>query len=68
MRADIKDWVETATREDLEEMSEAAKLCSRNLYASATWCNDEQGAREATDKIRGYLDTLAEMADKELAK
>ena len=64
----IKEWLEYATFEDAERMARAARLCSHNLYAETTYCNNEQAAREAVDKIISALDKFAEMAEKEAGK
>ena len=64
----ITDWLEYATKEDAERMAAAARWCRQNLYATTTYCNDEQGAQQAIEKIMSSLDSLAEKAEKEASK
>jgi hypothetical protein len=64
----VKEWLKYATKEDLERMGAAASWCRQNLYATTTYCNDEQGARQAVEKILSSLESLADKAEKEANK
>lgn len=57
------EWAKYATEDDLKTVMDAAWNAAQSLRASATWCNDEQGAREAMGRIIAAAESLAARAE-----
>lgn len=58
------EFLRYATEEDCERIAEALRNVAATLRASATWCNDEQGAREAMSAVIERADALSGRAQR----
>jgi hypothetical protein len=58
------EFLKYATEADCERIAEALQNVAATLRASATWCNDEQGAREAMSPIIQRAEALGGRAQR----